>query len=132
MRRTIILEMKPAGNPWVPANLMGMGLSKISNPSLVQVFLMGIDIFHGYGFEMAKSSGFVPVAISTRVWYFFTQVSLSFFYFLFTQRPCWSHVSRTREPLAILSLSFVSFVNMSTNPQIIDTDGPISHRHMIT
>jgi hypothetical protein len=27
-------------------------------------FLMGIDIFHGYGFGMAKPSGFVPVAIS--------------------------------------------------------------------
>jgi hypothetical protein len=29
-------------------------------------FLMGIDIFHGYGFEMAKPSGFVPIAISSR------------------------------------------------------------------
>jgi hypothetical protein len=28
-------------------------------------FLMGIDIFHGYGFGTAKPSGFVPVAIST-------------------------------------------------------------------
>jgi hypothetical protein len=28
-------------------------------------FLKGIDIFHGYGFGMAKPSGFVPVAIST-------------------------------------------------------------------
>jgi cytochrome c biogenesis factor len=28
-------------------------------------FLMGIDIFHGYGFGMAKPSGFVPVAISS-------------------------------------------------------------------
>ena len=27
-------------------------------------FLMGIDIFHGYGFGTAKPSGFVPVAIS--------------------------------------------------------------------
>jgi hypothetical protein len=27
------LEMKPAGNPWVPANPMGTGLGKISNPS---------------------------------------------------------------------------------------------------
>jgi hypothetical protein len=26
---------------------------------------MGIDIFHGYGFGMAKPSGFVPAAIST-------------------------------------------------------------------
>jgi hypothetical protein len=29
-------------------------------------FLMGIDIFHGYGFGTAKPSGFVPVAISSR------------------------------------------------------------------
>jgi hypothetical protein len=29
-------------------------------------FLMGIDIFHGYEFGMAKPSGFVPVAISTQ------------------------------------------------------------------
>jgi hypothetical protein len=28
-------------------------------------FLMGMDIFHGYGFETAKPSGFIPVAIST-------------------------------------------------------------------
>jgi hypothetical protein len=28
-------------------------------------FLMGTDIFHGYGFGTAKPSGFVPVAIST-------------------------------------------------------------------
>jgi hypothetical protein len=27
-------------------------------------FLMGIDIFHGYGFGTVKPSGFVPVAIS--------------------------------------------------------------------
>jgi hypothetical protein len=27
-------------------------------------FLMGIDIFHGYGFRTAKPSGFVPIAIS--------------------------------------------------------------------
>jgi hypothetical protein len=27
-------------------------------------FLMGIDIFYGYGFGTAKPSGFVPVAIS--------------------------------------------------------------------
>jgi hypothetical protein len=38
MRRTGILEMKPTGNPWVPANPMGMGLGKISNPSWVRVF----------------------------------------------------------------------------------------------
>jgi hypothetical protein len=31
-------------------------------------FLMGIEIFHGYGFGTAKPSGFVPVAISIRRW----------------------------------------------------------------
>jgi hypothetical protein len=31
-------------------------------------FLMGIDIFHGYGFGTAKPSGFVPVAISIRAY----------------------------------------------------------------
>jgi hypothetical protein len=38
MRRTRILVMKPAGNPWVPANPMGTGLGKISNPSWIRVF----------------------------------------------------------------------------------------------
>jgi hypothetical protein len=28
---------------------------------------VGIDIFHGYGFGMAKSSWFLPVAIPTRL-----------------------------------------------------------------
>jgi hypothetical protein len=36
--KIIILEMKPAGNPWVPVNPMGTGLGKISNPSRVRVF----------------------------------------------------------------------------------------------
>jgi hypothetical protein len=65
MRRTSILEMKPAGNLCVLATPMGTGLGKISNPSWVRVFLMGIDIFYGYGFGTAKPSGFVPVAISS-------------------------------------------------------------------
>jgi hypothetical protein len=34
-----------------------------------------------------------------------------------------------KEPLAILSLSFVGFASMPLDPQIIDTDGLISHRH---
>jgi hypothetical protein len=59
------IEMKPVGNSWVPANPMDTGLGKISNPSWVRVFLMGVDIFHGYGFGMAKPSGFATVAIST-------------------------------------------------------------------
>jgi hypothetical protein len=58
------LEIKPAGNPWVPANPMGTGLGKISN--LGTGFLMGVNIFHGYGFGIAKPGGFVPVAISSR------------------------------------------------------------------
>jgi hypothetical protein len=33
------------------------------------------------------------------------------------------------EPLAILPLSFVGFASMPSDPQIIDTDGPTSHRH---
>jgi hypothetical protein len=33
------------------------------------------------------------------------------------------------EPLAILPLLFVGFANMPSDPQIIDTDGPTSHRH---
>jgi hypothetical protein len=35
----------------------------------------------------------------------------------------------TNEPLAILPLSFVGFASMPSDPQIIDTDGPTSHRH---
>jgi hypothetical protein len=38
-------------------------------------------------------------------------------------------VSLLAEPLAILPLSFVGFASMSSDPQIIDTDGPTSHRH---
>jgi hypothetical protein len=33
------------------------------------------------------------------------------------------------EPLAILPLSFVGFASMPSDPQIIDTNGPTSHRH---
>jgi hypothetical protein len=46
-------------------------------------FLMGINIFHGYGFGTAKPSGFVPVAISSR-----SILSLS----AQSRRP-WSHPS---------------------------------------
>jgi hypothetical protein len=54
------------GNPWVPVNPMGTGLGKISNSSWVWIFLIGIDIFHeyGFGFGVAKSGEFVHVAIS--------------------------------------------------------------------
>jgi hypothetical protein len=33
------------------------------------------------------------------------------------------------ESLTILPLSFVGFVNMPSDPQIIDTDGSTSYRH---
>jgi hypothetical protein len=64
MRRTIILEMKPAGNPWVPANPMGYRFGQNFKPVIGTGFLMDIDNFHGYRFGMAKLSGFVLVAIS--------------------------------------------------------------------
>jgi hypothetical protein len=38
IKRISMLEIKPAGNPWVPANPMGTGLGKISNTSWVRVF----------------------------------------------------------------------------------------------
>jgi hypothetical protein len=57
MRRTNILEMKPAGNPWVRVWAK-------SQTHHGYGFLMDIDIFHGYEFGMAKPSVFVPVAIS--------------------------------------------------------------------
>jgi hypothetical protein len=48
-------------------------------------FLMGVNIFHGYGFGIAKPGGFVPVAISTldvglsRVWIVSRTVCTFFF-----------------------------------------------------
>ena len=43
----------------------GYGFGQNLKPVTGTGFLMGIDIFHGYGFGTAKPSGFVPVAIST-------------------------------------------------------------------
>ena len=43
----------------------GYGFGQNLKPVMGTGFLMGIDIFHGYGFGTAKPSGFVPVAIST-------------------------------------------------------------------
>jgi hypothetical protein len=43
----------------------GYGFGQNLKPVMGMGFLMGIDIFHGYGFGTAKPSGFVPVAIST-------------------------------------------------------------------
>ena len=42
---------------------MDMGLDKILNPLRVCVFLIGLNIFYGFGFGTAKSDEFVPVAI---------------------------------------------------------------------
>jgi hypothetical protein len=44
----------------------GYGFGQNLKPVMGMGFLMGIDIFHGYGFRTAKPSGFVPVAISTQ------------------------------------------------------------------
>jgi hypothetical protein len=53
----------------------------------------------------------------------------------FRYELCWNsradfrRVVSNSEPLTILPLSFVGFANMPSDPQIIDTDGPTSHRH---
>ena len=70
MRKNYIVMCRPMGDPWVPANPMGLGLGKILNPSRVWVvtgmgFLMSSNIFHGFGFGTAKPDGFRPVAIPT-------------------------------------------------------------------
>jgi hypothetical protein len=44
------------GDPWVPVNPMGKGLGKILNRRGME-FLIGLNIFHGFGFGTAKSSG---------------------------------------------------------------------------
>jgi hypothetical protein len=41
----------------------GYGFGQNLKPVMGMGFLMGIDIFYGYGFGTAKPSGFVPVAI---------------------------------------------------------------------
>jgi hypothetical protein len=55
MRRTIILEMKPAANP------MGMGLGKKIQTRYEYNFLMSINIFHGYGFGMVNPASLYPL-----------------------------------------------------------------------
>jgi hypothetical protein len=42
----------------------GYGFGKNFKPIMGTGFLMGVNIFHGYGFGIAKPGGFVPVAIS--------------------------------------------------------------------
>jgi hypothetical protein len=42
----------------------GYGFGQNFKPIMGTGFLMGVNIFHGYGFGIAKPGGFVPVAIS--------------------------------------------------------------------
>jgi hypothetical protein len=44
----------------------GYGFGQNFKPVMGTGFLMGVNIFHGYEFGIAKPGGFVPVAISTR------------------------------------------------------------------
>jgi hypothetical protein len=44
----------------------GYGFRQNFKPVMGTGFLMGVNIFHGYGFGIAKPGGFVPVAISSR------------------------------------------------------------------
>jgi hypothetical protein len=41
------------------------GFGQNFKPVMGTSFLVGVNIFHGYGFGIAKPSGFVPVAISS-------------------------------------------------------------------
>jgi hypothetical protein len=43
----------------------GYGFGQNFKPIMGTGFLMGVNIFHGYRFGIAKPDGFVPVAIST-------------------------------------------------------------------
>jgi hypothetical protein len=48
----------------------GYGFGQNFKPVMGTSFLMGVNIFHGYGFGIAKPCGFVSVAISTsRGWH---------------------------------------------------------------
>jgi hypothetical protein len=42
----------------------GYGFGQNFKPVMATGFLMGVNIFHGYEFGIAKPDGFVPVAIS--------------------------------------------------------------------
>jgi hypothetical protein len=42
----------------------GYGFGQNFKPVMGTSFLMGVNIFHGYGFGIAKPDGFIPVAIS--------------------------------------------------------------------
>jgi hypothetical protein len=43
----------------------GYGFGQNFKPVMGMGFLMGVNIFYGYGFGIAKPGGFVPVAISS-------------------------------------------------------------------
>jgi hypothetical protein len=43
----------------------GYGFGQNLKPVMGMGFLMGIDIFHGYGSGTVKPNGFVPIAISS-------------------------------------------------------------------
>jgi hypothetical protein len=45
----------------------GYGFGQNFKPVMGTDFLMGVNIFHGYGFGIAKPGGFVPVAISKNI-----------------------------------------------------------------
>jgi hypothetical protein len=42
----------------------GYGFGQNFKPVMGTGFLMSVNIFHGYGFGIAKPGGFIPVAIS--------------------------------------------------------------------
>jgi hypothetical protein len=42
----------------------GYGFGQNFKPVMGTGFLMDVNIFHGYGFGIAKPGGFIPVAIS--------------------------------------------------------------------
>jgi hypothetical protein len=46
----------------------GYGFGQNFKPVMGTGFLIDVNIFHGYGFGIAKPGGFVPVAISTLPW----------------------------------------------------------------
>ena len=45
----------------------GYGFGQNFKPVMGTGFLMGVNIFYGYGFGIAKPGGFVPVAISRKI-----------------------------------------------------------------
>jgi hypothetical protein len=55
----------PMGNPMGTCDAMGMDLDTKLHPSWVMCFLASKFYIHGHGFGLTKSSGFIPVAISS-------------------------------------------------------------------